>query len=145
MRGYDPRPGMPDSVKPRIIKPPPSGSTIFLKDKDPYMVIGSPGGYKQVCAVARSIHSFIDYRMNIREAIDTPRVFVESGTVFIDSRMPGNICNSLKKIGHNVVVVDREFGFARPNAIVIDPDTNLLYGGIDGEIPRGLDQVTLGY
>jgi gamma-glutamyltranspeptidase/glutathione hydrolase len=145
MRGYDPRPGKPDSVKPRIIKPPPSGSTILLKDRDPYMVIGSPGGYKQVCAVARSIHSFIDYRMNIREAIDTPRVFVESGTVFIDSRMPGQVCNTLKRMGHNIVVVDREFGFARPNAIVIDPETNLLHGGIDGKLPRGLDQVTLGY
>jgi gamma-glutamyltranspeptidase/glutathione hydrolase len=145
MKGYDPNPGQPDSVKPRIIKPPPSGSTIFLKKNLPYMVIGSPGGYKQVCAVARSIHSFMDYGMTIREAIDTPRVFVQSGRAFIDSRMPRNVCDALVKLGHDIVVVDREFGFARPNAIVIDPKTGLLHGGIDGKLPRGLDQVTLGF
>jgi gamma-glutamyltranspeptidase/glutathione hydrolase len=145
MKGYDPRPGQPDSVKPRIIKPPPSGSTIFLKKNMPYMVIGSPGGYKQVCAVARSIHSFMDYGMSIREAIDTPRIFVQSGRAFIDSRMPKDVCGALIKLGHDIVVVDREFGFARPNAIVIDPKTGLLHGGIDGMLPRGLDQVTLGF
>ncbi len=145
MKGYDPNPGQPDSVKPRIIKPPPSGSTIFLKKNLPYMVIGSPGGYKQVSAVARSIHSFMDYGMTIREAIDTPRVFVQSGRAFIDSRMPRDVCDALVKLGHDIVVVDREFGFARPNAIVIDPKTGLLHGGIDGKLPRGLDQVTLGF
>ena len=145
MKGYDPRPGQPDSVKPRIIKPPPSGSTILLKDGVPYMVIGSPGGYKQVCAVARSIHSFMDYGMTIREAIDTPRVFVQSSKVFIDSRMPGEVCDALVRKGHDIMVVDREFGFARPNAIVIDPATGLLHGGIDGQPPRGADQITLGY
>ena len=145
MKGYDPRPGQPDSVKPRIIKPPPSGSTILLKDGAPYMVIGSPGGYKQVCAVARSIHSFMDYGMTIREAINAPRVFVQSGRVFIDSRIPGEVCDALVGKGHDLSVVDREFGFARPNAIVIDPATGLLHGGIDGQPPRGADQVTLGY
>jgi gamma-glutamyltranspeptidase/glutathione hydrolase len=145
MKGYDPRPGKPDSVKPRIIKPPPSGSTILVKDEKPYLVIGSPGGYKQVCAVARSIHSFIDYKIPIREAIATPRVFVQSGKTFIDSRMPTKVCNTLAHLGHDIVVVDREFGFARPNAIVIDPNTGFLHGGIDGELPKGLDQVTLGY
>lgn len=145
MKGYDPRPGQPDSVKPRIIKPPPSGSTILLKDGVPYMVIGSPGGYKQVCAVARSIHCFMDYGMAIREAIDAPRVFVQSGRVFIDSRMPGEVCDALVGRGHDVMVVDREFGFARPNAIVIDPVTGLLHGGIDGHPYGGADQITLGY
>jgi gamma-glutamyltranspeptidase/glutathione hydrolase len=145
MKGYDPRPGQPDSVKPRIIKPPPSGSTILLKEGVPYMVIGSPGGYKQVCAVARSIHCHLDYGMAIREAINAPRVFVQSGRVFIDSRMPGEVTDALVKKGHDLMVVDREFGFARPNAIVIDPATGLLHGGIDGHPPRGPDQVTLGY
>lgn len=145
MKGYDPRPEQPDSVRPRKIKPPPSGSTILLSGGEPFMVIGSPGGYKQVCAVARSIHSFIDYGMTIREAIDAPRVFVQSGKAFIDSRMPIDVCDALVQMGHDIVVVDREFGFARPNAIVIDPETGLLHGGIDGKLPRGLDQVTLGY
>ena len=132
-------------MKPRIIKPPPSGSTILLKDGAPYMVIGSPGGYKQVCAVVRSIHCYMDYGMTIRKAINAPRVFVQSGTVHIDSRMPGEICKALDRKGHDLKVVDREFGFARPNAIVIDPATGLLHGGIDGHPYGGADQITLGY
>jgi hypothetical protein len=59
--------------------------------------------------------------------------------------MPIEVCEALLKKGHDLTVVDREFGFARPNAIVIDPKTGSLYGGIDGQPPRGIDQVTLGY
>jgi hypothetical protein len=59
--------------------------------------------------------------------------------------MPGEVCEALDGKGHDLMVVDREFGFARPNAIVIDPATGLLYGGIDGQPPRGADQVTLGH
>ena len=145
MKGYDPRPGQLGSVRPSTIKPPPSGSTILLRNDRPYMVIGSPGGYKQVTAVARSIHNHIDYGMEINAAIAAPRVFVESGKVFLDSRFPAEVLEGLAAMGHDVAVVDLEFGFARPNAIVIDQEKGLLHGGIDGRLPRGLDQITLGY
>ena len=109
------------------------------------MVIGSPGGNKQITAVARSISNVIDYGMNIQDAIDSPRAFVQSGKVFLDSRMPVNIFEALADMGHDIIVVDKEFGFATPNGILIDPKTNLLHGGVDKDLPNGLDGITLGY
>jgi gamma-glutamyltranspeptidase/glutathione hydrolase len=144
MSGYDPRQGMPHSVKPRTIKPPPSGSTIMLKDDEPFLVIGAPGGYKQVTAVARVIHNIIDYGMSLQEAIDTPRVYVQTGRVFIESKTPTGVCQILAKMGHNLIVIDKEYNFAQPTGILIDTETGLLHGGVDRDLPHGLDAITLG-
>jgi gamma-glutamyltranspeptidase/glutathione hydrolase len=144
MAGYDPRPGRPHSVTPRTIKPPPSGATILLKDEAPFLVISAPGGYKQVTAVARVIHSVIDYGMSLQEAIDAPRVYVQTGRIFLESRTPPAVCRALAAMGHDVTVVDKEYNFAQPTGILVDPETGLLHGGVDRDLPHGLDAVTLG-
>lgn len=145
MSGYDPRPGMPNSVKPRTIKPPPSGSTIALKKGEPFLVIGAPGGYKQVTAVAKTIHNIIDYGMSIQEAIDSPRIYVQTNKVFVESRTPVDVCGALAKIGHDIMIVDKEYNFAQPTGIFIETETGLLHGGVDKDLPHGLDAVTMGY
>jgi len=145
MSGYDPRPGMPNSVRPRTIKPPPSGSTIVLKGDKPFLVIGAPGGYKQVTAVARTIQNIIDFGMGIQEAIDSPRIYVQTNKVFVESRTHVDVCEALSKMGHDISVVDKEYNFGQPTGILIDPVTGLLHGGVDRDLPHGLDAVTLGY
>jgi len=132
MKDYDPRPNEANSVRPHTIRPPPSSSTILVKNDIPYMVIGSPGGYKQVCAVIRVITNIIDYKMGIQEAIDAPRIFSQTGQVFLESRIPRDVYEALVKLGHKIIVVDKEFGFASPSGIVIDHKTGLLHGGVDG-------------
>lgn len=144
MSDYDPRPGMPNSVKPRTIKPPPSGSSILLKDGKPFLVIGAPGGYKQVAAVAKTIHNVIDHGMNLQEAIDSPRVYVQTDRVFIESKTPAVVYQALAGMGHDVTVVDKEYNFGQPTGILIDPETGLLHGGVDRDLPHGLDAITLG-
>jgi len=145
MSGYDPRPGMPNSVRPRTIKPPPSGSTIVLRGDEPFLVVGAPGGYKQVTAVARTIQNVIDYGMSLQEAIDSPRLYVQTGRVFVESRMPPDVCEALAEIGHEITVVDKEYNFGQPTGILLDPEMGLLHGGVDRDLPHGLDAVTLGY
>jgi len=145
MSSYDPRPGMPMSVIPHTIRPAPSSSVIAVKNGEPFMVIGSPGGYKQVTAVARSISNIIDYGMGIQDAIDAPRLYVAEDKVFLESRLPSNVYDELARMGHNIVVVDKEFGFAQPNGIIIDSERGLLYGGADRDLDHGLDGTPLGY
>jgi gamma-glutamyltranspeptidase/glutathione hydrolase len=140
MKDYDPRPDEANSVRPHTIRPPPSSSAVMLKDGNPAMVVGSPGGYKQVTAVIRTISNIIDYDMNIQDAMNSPRIFAQTGKVFLESSMPGEVCNALIKMGHDVIVVDKEFGFAFPSGIVIDQKTGLLHGGVDR-----LPGVTIGY
>jgi gamma-glutamyltranspeptidase/glutathione hydrolase len=145
MSGYDPRPGHPQSIRPRTIKPPPSGATILLKDESPFLVIGAPGFYKQVTAVARTIHNLVDYSMELQEAIDCPRIYVQTGQVFLESRLPPQVFKTLKDMGHPITVVDKEFNFGQPTSILIDSKTGLLHGGVDRDLPHGLDAVTMGY
>ncbi|MCW4040335.1 MAG: gamma-glutamyltransferase [Candidatus Bathyarchaeota archaeon] len=145
MAGYDPRPGQPQSLRPRTIKPPPSGATILLKDESPFLVIGAPGFYKQVTAVARTIHNLIDYSMELQEAINSPRIYVQTGHVFLESRLPPNVTNRLRALGHSITVVDKEFNFGQPTGIFIDSNTGLLHGGVDRDLPHGLDAITMGY
>jgi gamma-glutamyltranspeptidase/glutathione hydrolase len=140
MKDYDPRKNAPNSVRPHTIRPPPSGSVIILKNDKPFMVIGSPGGYKQPPAISRCISNVIDYGMGIQESMDAARIFVQSGKVFLESTMPSNVIEYLQKVGHDVTVVDREFGFALPTGIKIDQKTGDLYGGVNG-----LPAVTLGH
>jgi gamma-glutamyltranspeptidase/glutathione hydrolase len=145
MAGYDPRPGQPQSIRPRTIKPPPSGATILLQDESPFLVIGAPGFYKQVTAVARTIHNIIDYSMGLQEALDAPRIYVQTGHVFLESRLPPDACDILKEMGHHVTIVDKEFNFGQPTSILIDPKTGHLHGGVDRDLPHGLDAITMGY
>lgn len=145
MSGYDPRPGQPQSIRPRTIKPPPSGAMILVKDESPFLVIGAPGFYKQVTAVARTIHNIIDFSLELQEAIDSPRVYVQTGHVFLESRFPTGVYDILKKMGHHITVVDKEFNFGQPTSILINPTTGHLHGGVDHDLPHGLDAITLGY
>jgi gamma-glutamyltranspeptidase/glutathione hydrolase len=140
MKDYDPRPNAPNSVRPHTIRPPPTGSVIILNKDKPYMVIGSPGGYKQPPAISRCISNVIDYGMSIQDSMDAARIFVQSGKVFLESTMPQKVVDYLIKLGHDVTVVDREFGFALPTGIRIDEKTGTLYGGVNG-----LPAVTLGH
>jgi gamma-glutamyltranspeptidase/glutathione hydrolase len=144
MSPYDPRPGMPMSVIPHKLKPGSSSSIVVVRDGDPFMVIGSPGGYKQVTAVARCISNIIDYGMSIQDAIDAPRLYVEREKVFLESSMPPGVCDELAGMGHDLVVVDKEFGFAQPNGIVVDAESGLLYGGADKDLDNGLDGFSIG-
>lgn len=47
--------------------------TILTKNDTLFMVIGGPGGSKIITTVAQVISNVIDHKMNIRQAIETPR------------------------------------------------------------------------
>lgn len=68
--------------------------TIVLKDGEPFMVTGSPGGSRIITSVLQSILNAVDYNMNAAEIVSLPRihhqwapdmVFWEEG-ISIDSR-----------------------------------------------------------
>ncbi len=47
--------------------------TIILKDKKPFMVVGSPGGGRIITSVLQTVINVIDFDMSIKDAIDAPR------------------------------------------------------------------------
>ncbi|MGA1803873.1 gamma-glutamyltransferase [Rhizobium sp. HT1-10] len=48
--------------------------TIIAKDGKPFMVIGSPGGARIITITLETIVNVIDFGMDIRQAIDAPRI-----------------------------------------------------------------------
>jgi hypothetical protein len=52
--------------------------------------------------------------------------------VFLEPRMPRDVCEALGRMGHEFKVVDKEFGFITPSGIVIDPKIGLHHVGVNG-------------
>jgi gamma-glutamyltranspeptidase/glutathione hydrolase len=124
-------------IRPRSNQSP----TVILKDGQPVMAVGSPGGDGIWQRVAQVIVNVLDFNMNIQDAIAAPRVGYggpqETGTTItpvwrVEDRVPGEVIEKLKAMGHEIRLVASEGGAV--NGIVRDPKTGALTGGAD---PRG--------
>jgi gamma-glutamyltranspeptidase/glutathione hydrolase len=116
--------------------------TIVLQDGKVYFAIGSPGGPTIINTVLQIIVNIIDYRMNLQEAIDTPR--------FHHQWMPDQISwermglnrdtrIALEKRGHRFAEKPGSIGDA--HGIMIEEKTGMRLGASD---PR-LSGVAVGY
>ena len=58
--------------------------TIVLKDGKPKLIIGSPGGSRIIGYVAKSIIAYLDWDMNVQEAINLPHLVNRFGTYDVE-------------------------------------------------------------
>ena len=74
--------------------------TIVLKDNKPILVIGSTGGSAIIGFVVQSIIAYIDWDMDIKEAIDFPHLINRFGAFDIeDDSQLDILANQLKDVG----------------------------------------------
>lgn len=105
--------------------------TIILKDGSPVLVVGSPGGSTIITAVLQVIINCIDFKMNIREAIDKPRIHHQWYPDVVDYEpysLPKEIRMTLKNRGY-VIGKRRKLGLVE--AISFDKNTNMFFGASD--------------
>ena len=88
--------------------------TLVTKDGEPYMVFGTPGGDGQDQWTLQFFINYVDFGMNLQEALDAPTLhsvhFPSSfyprpaypGRIVAESRIPVEITNELAKRGHEV-------------------------------------------
>ena len=96
---------------------------ILHKKGQAVMAIGGSGGRRIWPAVAQVIINRIDFEMGLQEAIEKPRIHVESDDPVVDRRFGDNLLNQLKRKGHNPEFPPKEFilwPFSEPNGIVLD-------------------------
>ena len=96
---------------------------ILHKKGQAVMAIGGSGGRRIWPAVAQVIVNRIDFGMGLQEAIEKPRIHVESDDPVVDRRFGDNLLNQLKRKGHNPEFPPKEFilwPFSEPNGIVLD-------------------------
>jgi gamma-glutamyltranspeptidase/glutathione hydrolase len=51
--------------------------TILTRDGKPVLILGTPGGRRIITTVLQTILNVVDFRMNIQEAVDAPRIHNE--------------------------------------------------------------------
>jgi len=86
--------------------------TIVLKDGEPFMVTGSPGGSRIITTVLQSILNAVDYDMNAAETVSVPRIHHQwaPDTLFWEEGISADTRDNLIKKGQNIAEKPRNFG-----------------------------------
>lgn len=113
--------------------------TIVLKDGKPFLILGSPGGSQIITSVLQVILNVIDFNMNIKQAVDAPRIhhqWLPDKIVYEKDSFNGKVKNELKKMGYafkNDGVKNRKIGMVA--AIMIDNKNKIILGAFDKRGP----------
>ncbi len=138
MTWFDPVPGHPNSIAPgkRVLWA--GAPTLLSRGGAPLLAVGAPGGRKIMSAVAQSIVNVVDFGDGPLDAVNRPRIHDEGEGLLVDSRIPDTVRAQLADLGHSVQLREETLmsaWFARPQAILVDPTTGDLRGGVDALKP----------
>jgi gamma-glutamyltranspeptidase/glutathione hydrolase len=102
--------------------------TIVLKDGQPVLVTGSPGGSRIISAVLQVIVNVLDYHMDVAAAVAAPRLHHQwqPDEVRIERGFPEDVMAALKAKGHQIV---EPLGSTSANSIAVT--ANGLLGAPD--------------
>jgi gamma-glutamyltranspeptidase / glutathione hydrolase len=120
-------------------------STLVMKDGQPFMITGSPGGDDQVMVTMQTLVNVIDFGMNVQQAIEAPRWSTSSfpsspfphtmlpGAMAVEDRIPEATQKELIARGHKLRVAS-PWSLASSAAIIIDAKTGVLSAGADPRV-----------
>ena len=90
--------------------------TLVLKDGQPFLATGSPGGDDQCLRTIQTLLNVVDFGMNLQQAIEAPRWATRSfpaspfphtmypGDLSLESRIPDEVRKELERRGHKVAM-----------------------------------------
>jgi len=139
---FDPAGNPFDAVPGRQI-PYALGPTLVMRDGRPEMAIGTPGGRTILQTTPQMLNNFIDFDMDLQEAISSPRFsFVIPDLLLVEEDMSLSVRSELSAMGHNVYV-EPVIGNAHGLTIEYGPHGRPIRftGGAD---PRG-EGAAIGY
>ncbi|UJF24878.1 gamma-glutamyltransferase [Suttonella sp. R2A3] len=113
--------------------------TIVLKDNDPYLVTGSPGGSRIITTTLQMILNVVDHDMNVAQATHAPRMHHQwlPDEIRIEEGFSKDTIGLLEAKGHTVIEKD---AMGSTQSIMIEEGG--LYGSSD---PRQQNALTKGY
>ncbi len=116
---------------------------MVFKDGHFIMSFGVMGGDMQPQGHVQFLINLIDFKMNIQEALDAPRVrHLDGKTVYLEDGVPPPTVLALKKKGHQVLEDSPEVNqVGGGQAVYLDRAQNVLFGGSD----RRKDGCAIGY
>jgi len=106
--------------------------TFVLREGQPFLTIGTPGGNRIISALAQILVNVIDFKMPVDAAIEAPRFHCEGDEIFMESRIDSAVVQRLREMGHTVTVKsDFDVFFGGAQGILIDTPNARLLGGAD--------------
>ncbi len=118
-----PVPGTVNSIAPHARALNNMTPVICHRDGRVVLALGASGGRRIWPAVVQMIVNRIDLGMSLQEAMEQPRVHVESDDPIVDQRWGDDVIDALKRRGHRVSIPPDEwvlFPFSEPNGIARD-------------------------
>lgn len=105
--------------------------TIILKDGNPYLIVGSPGGSTILTVVLQVILNCLEFNMDLQEAINQPRIhhqWLPDKIDYEEFGMTLDVKNNLIDKGHKIGEMKV---LGRVEGILIDKEKNIIYGATD--------------
>jgi gamma-glutamyltranspeptidase / glutathione hydrolase len=144
--------GLPNSLagrkRPRTTLTP----SLALRDGEPYMAFGTPGGDQQDQWSLTFFLAHVHFDLNLQEAIDAPMFHTNHfpssfyprtaapGEVMAEARLDPAVVEVLRARDHDVTVVDG-WSLGRLSAVSRDPENGLLRAAAN---PRGMQGYAVG-
>lgn len=134
MNLFDPVPGKANSIAPWKRPASSMAHVVAVKDGQPVLAVGAPGGRRIMDTCLQMALNVIDYGLDIQSACGAPLIDCAGPELLTDDRIPLATRERLRAMGHNVVAAEVSFSprvFASPTGVAVDPATGLRYGGAD--------------
>ena len=107
----------------------------FMSKEDVRIAFGIMGGWNQSQAHAQFVSDLVDHKMNIQQALETPRftkATFEGCDVELEARIPATTRDELGRKGHKIKVVgDFATAVGGGQAVLRDFATRVNYGASD--------------
>lgn len=130
MTDFDATPGGVNQVEPGKRPRSSMSPTFVLKDGNPFMAIGSPGGATIIASVSETIMNVLDHKMLIQDAILAPRIYsADYPTVRWEPGIEQNTRLELMAKGH--VYEEKPQHIGNVQAVIYDYVKGKMYGGAD--------------
>lgn len=120
--------------------------TIVLKDGQPFIITGSPGGSTIITVVLQVLINVIDFNMNIQEAVNSPRIHHQwmPDIIYLEEfAVSKDVKYNLEEMGYKFGDRDHTFRvLGSAQSILIDNENRNIYGAPD---PRRGKAAAVGY
>ena len=134
-------PNRPNALQPRKRPRATLTPSMVTKDGDPWMAFGTPGGDSQDQVTLQFFLNYVQFGMNIQEAVDAPTFYSKHfpssfyprrafpGRFDLEDRVDPDVVDELRRRGHGVDLVD-PWGNGKVMGIRYDKERGTIYAGV---------------
>lgn len=118
--------------------------TIVLKNKTPYLVVGTPGGTTIPTSVFQTIVNIIEFKLNANDAVNKPKFHHQwlPDEIDVEKNFPMEVRDALIKMGYKI---NERHSIGRTEVIKILPGNSSMRRRIEAVADKRADDSSAGY